>query len=103
MSDHQKSLAWALKRLAQSQSSKLDTLRLNASLAAVDASWPPPQQLAVLINRLGLQRPQMLKTPDPALGFGEGQQWHHGRVVVDRKSTRLNSSHLTQSRMPSSA
>ena len=27
----------------------------------------------------------------------------HSRLIKDRKSTRLNSSHLTQSRMPSSA
>ena len=26
-----------------------------------------------------------------------------GRVTIDRKSTRLNSSHITRSRMPSSA
>ena len=28
---------------------------------------------------------------------------HPGAVVIDRKSTRLNSSHVSESRMPSSA
>ena len=36
-----------------------------------------------------------------AVGVAIGQQW--GLIATDRKSTRLNSSHLTQSRMPSSA
>lgn len=66
MSDHKKQLAWAIKRLAQSQSSKLDTLRLNASLQALDATQPPQQQLAVLASRMGLDRPQWLKVPDAA-------------------------------------
>ena len=36
------------------------------------------------------------------LGFG--QKWLSGKFVwVDRKSTRLNSSHIQKSRMPSSA
>ena len=29
--------------------------------------------------------------------------WTHGRAHIDRKSTRLNSSHIQKSRMPSSA
>ena len=31
------------------------------------------------------------------------QKWHNIEIVVDRKSTRLNSSHSSVSRMPSSA
>ena len=45
----------------------------------------------------------------PVRRYGRGEfLWHAGDAVpmagiVDRKSTRLNSSHLEQSRMPSSA
>ena len=34
---------------------------------------------------------------------GGGKTWHGGMDIVDRKSTRLNSSHPSSSRMPSSA
>ena len=33
----------------------------------------------------------------------EGQVWTHHALKPDRKSTRLNSSHVKRSRMPSSA
>lgn len=85
MSDPKKQLAWALKRLAQSQNSKLDNLRLNASLQALDTSTPPPQQLAWLASRMGFDRPQGLKTPDPALLPLLGYTAAHGWVmVIDR-------------------
>ena len=37
------------------------------------------------------------------VGGGERRQWGGHSVEVDRKSTRLNSSHVSLSRMPSSA
>src|SRR5213082_2158561 len=39
----------------------------------------------------------------PVLRAHNEQAMAHAAVGLDRKSTRLNSSHLTQSRMPSSA
>ena len=36
-------------------------------------------------------------------GYGEEVKFGGGKTVRDRKSTRLNSSHSQQSRMPSSA
>ena len=34
---------------------------------------------------------------------GDSKSWPMGHRAVDRKSTRLNSSHVSESRMPSSA
>ena len=36
-------------------------------------------------------------------GYPTRRMWLHAKVLEDRKSTRLNSSHLARSRMPSSA
>ena len=47
----------------------------------------------------GLQDPNIFKAFFLAGGPGSGKSF----VVGDRKSTRLNSSHSQQSRMPSSA
>ena len=42
--------------------------------------------------------------PNVAVFKGQDLKWEDGAYSYqDRKSTRLNSSHLTQSRMPSSA
>jgi ATP-binding cassette, subfamily C, bacterial LapB len=85
MTDSKKQLAWALKRLAQSQHSKLDGLRLSASLQAIDTGQAAQQQLAVLVSRMGFDRPQSLKTPDPAylplLAFTDAHGW---LVVLER-------------------
>ena len=40
---------------------------------------------------------------NPRLGHGEEWELPGGRIQIDRKSTRLNSSHIQKSRMPSSA
>ena len=37
------------------------------------------------------------------IGFGIGMAWYGALLSIDRKSTRLNSSHSAVSRMPSSA
>ena len=47
-------------------------------------------------------------TVDHAFKVGRYVGWYYGRdhkakIVIDRKSTRLNSSHIEESRMPSSA
>ena len=52
-------------------------------LALLDLSMPGLSGIA-LIKRLKLEKPKL-------------------RILVDRKSTRLNSSHIQKSRMPSSA
>ena len=43
------------------------------------------------------------KTVQDFLDYIENQELFHVLITVDRKSTRLNSSHLARSRMPSSA
>ena len=82
MSDSQKQLAWALKRLAQSQNSKLDTLRLASSMQGHDPAAPVQHQLGGLCSRMGFERPQWLPQPDaahlPALAWTA----EHGWVVV---------------------
>ena len=40
---------------------------------------------------------------DAQLARGHSMGWMHGLPIADRKSTRLNSSHMSESRMPSSA
>ena len=44
---------------------------------------------------------QLIGKPGGTDGFTT--LWEHGRLDLDRKSTRLNSSHTDSSRMPSSA
>ena len=39
----------------------------------------------------------------PRIDYGQGNTWAYRDWETDRKSTRLNSSHITRSRMPSSA
>ena len=51
---------------------------------------------ALLVQRVAALRPDLLRT----LAFGSGPL---DDAYVDRKSTRLNSSHVSESRMPSSA
>lgn len=88
MSDPKKQLAWAIKRLAQSQSSKIDGLRLTSSLQSLDTQLPAPQQLALLANRMGFDRPQWMKVPDavflPLLAFTQT----HGWVVVTERTAQ---------------
>jgi ATP-binding cassette subfamily C protein LapB len=67
MASPQHQLAWAFKRLAQAQNNRLDHLRFNAALDALPDEAPPPQVLAQLCQGMGMQNPQWLKAPDPAL------------------------------------
>jgi ATP-binding cassette subfamily C protein LapB len=66
MSDPRQSLSFALQRLSQAQGCKLDNLRLRASLAALDASAQPQQQLGRLAQAMAFERVRWLKQPDPA-------------------------------------
>ena len=57
------------------------------------AAFEAHQERLVRLQRMSYRELQVLLTGDPE----EAAAW------VDRKSTRLNSSHVSQSRMPSSA
>ena len=59
-----------------------------SSAAETDAA-----ELAAMCSRHGLK----------VAAIGTGAGWVRHRLRLDRKSTRLNSSHSQQSRMPSSA
>ena len=64
--------------------------------------WPRPvlARIAERLRSLGVQLQVWdLLLPEPAAGDAELQR----QLAVDRKSTRLNSSHIQKSRMPSSA
>ena len=53
-----------------------------------------------------LARNQDLETPDDVTKVqehNEREKDRYSNVDIDRKSTRLNSSHMSESRMPSSA
>ena len=45
---------------------------------------------------------EQIENKEPNI-INESMQITQGKLVIDRKSTRLNSSHITPSRMPSSA
>lgn len=64
MKDVSQQFRWALKRMAQAQSTTLDTLRLNAALEAIDYAQPPQVQLATLCSRMGLDRPVWMPKGD---------------------------------------
>jgi ATP-binding cassette, subfamily C, bacterial LapB len=81
---------WAMQRLAHMQGGSIDMLSLNASAAALELPIPPIQTLALVCQRMGLNKPKLLKQPDrvhlpmlchtPELGWG---------VVVDRNPLGL--------------
>ena len=78
---HQKEIAQALG-LSSSKVSRLLKRAFEEGLIRVELDLPQNPRLgAALVERFGLR----------------------DAVVVDRKSTRLNSSHIQKSRMPSSA
>jgi ATP-binding cassette, subfamily C, bacterial LapB len=60
------SLAWALRRLAQTQSASLDALRLQASLDALALQQSAREQLVRVCAGLGLAAPCWLAQPDLA-------------------------------------
>lgn len=56
---------WALRRLAQAQGTKLDSLRLAGALQGMPAQLPPPL-LGSVCSRLGFEAPHWLAEPDEA-------------------------------------
>jgi ATP-binding cassette subfamily C protein LapB len=82
--------AWAMQRLAQMQGSNVDVLSLNASLSGLDQSMAELKKLELVCQRMGLNKPKLLKRPDrvhlpmlchtPELGWG---------LIVDRNPTGL--------------
>ena len=58
-----------------------------------------------LCNRFGVSRTAVWKAINQLkeAGYEIEAQQNKGYKLIDRKSTRLNSSHKTESRMPSSA
>jgi ATP-binding cassette, subfamily C, bacterial LapB len=73
-------LSWALKRLAQTQGTKLDTLRLSSSLQGLPPEAPAPDLMKAVCSRMGFDAPKWLESPDapycpllcfvPTLGWG---------------------------------
>ena len=84
-------------------------------LLATDAQWVLDDVLAALgapdtsftVCRNGRDVPQAIETRTPDLAILDLQVGSMGGMAItmnlDRKSTRLNSSHVSESRMPSSA
>ena len=60
------SLAWALRRLAQSQGHRLDGLRLSDAMRAFQPTVPAVAQLMQATSQMGLERPQWMSEPDAA-------------------------------------
>jgi ATP-binding cassette subfamily C protein LapB len=83
-------LAWAFKRLAQAQSNRLDNLRFNAAFNALPDEGPPPQILAQLCQGMGMQNPQWLKAPDPALMPCLAHTANAGWVIVTAQTAQGN-------------
>ena len=54
------------------------------------------------VKRVGFNREEMRRLNEVA-GTGQGFNTYRQQITIDRKSTRLNSSHSSVSRMPSSA
>ena len=62
--------------------------------------FPSPIPKQTHFQKIDLAMPTEIKLPSLGEGVESGDVLE---IMVDRKSTRLNSSHLEQSRMPSSA
>ncbi len=79
MTDSLAQLSWALKRLAQAQGTKLDSLRLQSSFQGLNDIMPPPEVLGGVCNRMGFDKPQWLQQPDagycPLLGHSVELGW----------------------------
>ena len=74
---------------------------VTAFSAQVETVEPQPAREQVRLIVRPLRRPDL--PPRVRLTIGDEQGRGDSGGIADRKSTRLNSSHLTQSRMPSSA
>ena len=82
MSDLQNQLTFALQRLSQAQGSKLDNLRLRASLDALDPAAAPQTALGRLAQAMGFERVRWLTQPDPAYLPLIAHLETHGWVVL---------------------
>lgn len=82
--------AWAMQRLAQMQGSNIDMLNLNANASALEQPMPPIQNLLLVCQRMGLNKPKLVKHPDrvhlPMLCHTSELGWG---VVVDRNPLGL--------------
>mgnify|MGYP003350446408 CR=1 FL=1 len=77
-------------------------LLIGASLQAVVAQDKGPNTNLIAMNHVAISVPNFQETLDyytKTLGFPQAFRVNN----EDRKSTRLNSSHVSESRMPSSA
>lgn len=72
-------LTWVLRRLAQAQGTKLDTLRLAGALQGLPAQMSPPQLLAAVCMRMGFDDPHWMDLPDeahcPMIVHTQAQGW----------------------------
>ena len=76
-----------------------------SAVPEVTRVWPPPPQKPriKLLQVVGGERDMLVKTKKSLVSRLVGDRSEEGFIHLDRKSTRLNSSHLGISRMPSSA
>ena len=92
------------------------SLKRKASLVFLDAAWrgvidmavgfaaPVIVPIALLFTKWESERlPSAFRAFDNDLNLNGDPHGYDGKVLIDRKSTRLNSSHSAKSRMPSSA
>ena len=63
----------------------------------------PMKKSITLLGHQNIESADADGVPESAKRFSDGSRWKLEIPSVDRKSTRLNSSHSQQSRMPSSA
>lgn len=63
--DAKSDLVWALKRIAQAQGCKLDTLRLGDAISALQPGMPMQAWVMQVASHLSLERPQWMPVPDP--------------------------------------
>lgn len=72
-------LQWALKRLSQTQGTKLDTLRLAGALHGLPEQLTAHQRLAAVCGRMGFAPARWIATPDeahcPLLAYTEARGW----------------------------
>lgn len=72
-------LVWALRRLAQAQGTKLDTLRLSGALQGLPPEMPPKGRVVAVCARMGFDQPSWLSAPDeahcPLLAYTKAHGW----------------------------
>ena len=77
--------------------------RLKIRRSAIAGYTSCGEQQMTAIGRALMSRPKMILLDEPSLGLAPQLVEEIFAIVGDRKSTRLNSSHRSLSRMPSSA